>query len=115
MVLVVEDEPTLRCLLREGLTDEGYGVYTAENAHEALRALEEDQADIVLLDLMLPGMGGLELASQIRKRWPIWIVAMSASPALLDRADHHPCVDGSVSKPFDWDILIKELEKMSPN
>jgi CheY-like chemotaxis protein len=111
-VLVVEDEPALRSLLKDGLVDEGYGVDTAVNACEALHALEEKKTDVVLLDIMLPGMNGLELAKEIRQRWPIYIIAMSASSSMLDRAENDPSVDGTVSKPFDWDSLLLELQKV---
>jgi len=111
-VLVVEDEPPIRLLLEDGLTTEGYAVRTASDAGEALSLLQSSSSDVVLLDLMLPGMNGLELARRIRERWPVCIVAMSASSNMLDIARHNPCVDKAVRKPFDWDSLIEDLEEV---
>ena|SRR5579862_5875602 len=108
-VLVVEDEPPIRGLLQDGLSTEGYLVRTAADAEEALGLLERRDTDIVLLDIMLPGMNGLELAQAIRSRWPAHIIAMSASARMLDRAEKEPCVDKAMAKPFDWDVLMEDL------
>ena len=110
-VLVVEDEPPIRVLLEDGLTTEGYEVRTAADAGEAIRTLEDGAADVVLVDLMLPGTSGLQLARLIRERWPIFIIVMSASSRLLDRAREDPCVDRALAKPFDWDALMSDLRE----
>jgi DNA-binding NtrC family response regulator len=67
-VLVVDDEPNARAALAELLRDEGYQVETAANGPRALDKLEEGEPDIVLTDLKMPGMDGLELLRTIRAR-----------------------------------------------
>ncbi|MEO8211858.1 MAG: PAS domain-containing protein, partial [Myxococcales bacterium] len=70
-VLVVEDEPTVRKLIRHVLADLGYHVLTASNGLEALTIFEEGQAvDVLVTDLVMPGLGGRELAARVRERSP---------------------------------------------
>jgi PAS domain S-box-containing protein len=70
LVLVVDDNPRVQDVLRTGLTQLGYRVSAAANATEALAQLGRDQHDIVLTDIVMPGMNGLELAEAIRARHP---------------------------------------------
>ncbi len=109
-ILIVDDEQSIRKLLREGLTDEGFTVLTAGTPDAALESLERDRPDIVLLDLMLPGMEGVELAEMIKQRFSVAIIAMSASHALLARAESLPFFSGTIPKPFDWDTLLARVE-----
>jgi CheY-like chemotaxis protein len=69
-VLVVEDDPGIRDVLRLELSDQGFGVRTANSGEEALALLEKSPVDLVLLDLRMPGMDGLETAQKIKSRWP---------------------------------------------
>jgi len=57
-LLVVEDEPRMLELLRRGLTEEGYAVRCADDGNEAWRKLREQEFDVVILDVMMPGMSG---------------------------------------------------------
>jgi two-component system KDP operon response regulator KdpE len=67
-VLIVDDEPQIRRFLRTSLTAEGYGVDEAEDAASALRACERAPVDVVVLDLGLPDMDGLEVIKRLRAR-----------------------------------------------
>lgn len=69
-VLLVEDEPRLRELLVRSIGDMGFPCRGARSAEEALRILEESAADIVILDLNLPGMQGMDFLDQLRQHWP---------------------------------------------
>jgi DNA-binding NtrC family response regulator len=69
-VLVVEDERRLRALLVEMIPELGFAVCGAASAEEALGTMQSDPCDILLLDLQLPGMSGMELFEQVRQRWP---------------------------------------------
>jgi DNA-binding response OmpR family regulator len=64
-ILVADDDESLRMLLKEELTDEGYRVITAINAREALKIVEEETLDLVVLDIRMPGMSGLEALPRI--------------------------------------------------
>ncbi|ABS61270.1 MULTISPECIES: response regulator [Fervidobacterium] len=66
-ILVVEDEPNMRLLVTEELTDAGYDVDEAANGEEALRKFTEKTYDLVTIDIEMPGMNGLELAGKLRE------------------------------------------------
>lgn len=66
-VLIVDDEPTARTLLRLMLVRSGYEVIEAENGHDALRKVTENKPDLVILDVMMPGLDGIAVCSSIRQ------------------------------------------------
>src|SRR5437879_4087905 len=68
--LVVDDDATMREALRDTLSTEGYGVLAVENAIQAMAELEKQEADLVLADLTLPRVSGLELLDSVRRHWP---------------------------------------------
>ncbi len=67
-ILIVDDEPNLRMLYRKELEDEGYEVIEAGTAEEGLRAFESQRPDLVVLDVRMPGMNGLEAMARILDR-----------------------------------------------
>lgn len=100
-VLVVEDDPAIRSSLTMALEDEGYEVLAAADAEAGLARLAEQPCDVVLVDLMLPGMDGFELTRRIRHGSGMPIIVVSA------RSDTHDVVagleagaDDYVTKPF---------------
>jgi two-component system, response regulator, stage 0 sporulation protein F len=64
-ILVVDDDDAIRTLLQDELLDEGYNVLTASNARDALRMVQEEALDLVILDIRMPGMNGLEALPRI--------------------------------------------------
>jgi DNA-binding response OmpR family regulator len=77
-VLVVEDEPEIVALLRDFLSDAGFGVATAGDAQAALRVLDTEQVDCVLVDVMLPGASGFDLCRRIRERSEMPLLFLTA-------------------------------------
>jgi len=67
-ILVVDDEPNIRLLYEKELKDAGYGVILACDAREALKVLEQGRPDLVVLDIKMPGMDGIEALGQILSR-----------------------------------------------
>ena len=74
-ILIVDDEPQIRRVMRTALIAQGYIVADARTGEEALERMREDHFDLVLLDLNMPGMGGMETCRAIPARW------CGASPA----------------------------------
>lgn len=107
-VLVVDDEPALRDLIRAVLEDEGYQVVTAENGRRALELLRQDRPDLVLTDLMMPVMGGHELLRHLRSmpeldRIPVIVMSTARAAVSIDAAA------AFVPKPFDIDQLLAAI------
>lgn len=81
-VLVVDDEKSLRRMLRQLLEGAGWLVFEACDGNEALRILDEHGADLVIVDIIMPGMDGIETIMAIRRRSPdLAIIAMSGGGA----------------------------------
>ena len=77
-ILVVDDEQGIREVLQDVLGDEGHQVVAVEDGFHALEILEGDTVDLVILDVWLPNMGGIDVLKQIRDRWPeIEVVVIS--------------------------------------
>jgi CheY-like chemotaxis protein len=108
-ILIVDDNAQNLKLARVVLASEGYEIQTAVDAEEALRVIESFEPHLMLLDLQLPGMDGLELARQLKgdpARRHISIVALTAYAMKGDdqKAFAAGC-DGYVSKPIDTEAL----------
>lgn len=111
-VLVVEDTADIRELLEEILRFEGYEVTTVEDGLRALNKLHQEVYDLVLTDLMMPGMNGLELLAHVAEQLDDVppIIAMSAFERFRDEA----CERGAaafLSKPVDIDVLLREVQR----
>jgi DNA-binding response OmpR family regulator len=112
-VLIVEDEPDMNDLLADVLTAYGFQPVQAGDAEEALRVLADRQPDAILLDLMLPGMSGLELCRQLktsRATRPIPIVILTALDRVVDRRHGFETgADDYLTKPFTPEGLVSRL------
>ena len=84
-MLVVDDEPMVRDVLARYLAKEGFAVETAEDGEAALRAYERTTPDLVLLDLMLPRVDGLEVFRRMRERGPAAVIMLTAKGEETDR------------------------------
>ncbi|MDR1625640.1 MAG: sigma-54 dependent transcriptional regulator [Spirochaetia bacterium] len=85
-VLVIDDEPGIRSVLRDILMDEKYTVFTAGDGYEGLALLEKEEADLVILDVWLPNMGGIDVLKQIKEKAPGVPVIMISGHANIDLA-----------------------------
>lgn len=113
-VLVVEDEPKLALLLARGLREEGYAVDLAHNGADAVGAASATGYDAIVLDVMLPGMGGLEVCRALRARGA-WspILLLTARDAVEDRvAGLDAGADDYLVKPFSFAELSARLRAL---
>src|SRR5271165_603926 len=100
-VLVIEDEESYRQALSAGLGREGFRVAVAADGAEGLRLFADQQPDIVLLDLLLPGMHGIEVCRRLRSQSSVPVVMVSAVDAELDVVlGLELGASGYVTKPF---------------
>jgi DNA-binding response OmpR family regulator len=109
-ILVVDDEDTIREVVRRYLEREGFTVREAEDGYEALDAIEESPPDLIVLDLMLPGIDGLTITRNLRDRQPIPIVMLTAKSEIRDRIRGLDLgADDYVTKPFSPQELVSRV------
>jgi DNA-binding response OmpR family regulator len=100
-IVVVDDDPTVADVVGRYLVRDGHTVECIHDGHEALRRIAEQRPDLVVLDLMLPGIGGLEVCRRLRERWPVPVVMLTALGDETDRlAGFELGADDYVTKPF---------------
>ena len=100
-ILVVDDEKPISDIIKFNMTKEGYEVVTAFNGREAIELFEAEQPDIIILDLMLPEIDGLEVAKAIRKTSSVPIIMLSAKDSEFDKVIGLELgADDYVTKPF---------------
>ncbi len=112
-ILVVDDEPAIRRTLQTNLTARGYEVTAVETGEEALRRVAQEPPDLVLLDLMLPGMSGLDVCRAIRAESSVPILVLSARGE--ERAKVRALdlgADDYLTKPFGMDELLARMRAL---
>jgi len=109
-VLVVEDEPSYRETLAYMLGREGFEVVEAADGTEGLAAYDRSGADIVLLDLMMPGLPGTEVCRQLRQRGPVPVIMLTARDSEIDKVVGLELgADDYVTKPFSHRELVARI------
>ena len=115
-ILVVEDEPEIRILVKAILEKAGYSVVEAEDGEAALRLVNVEEPDLVLLDVMIPGIEGWEVCRRIReneatKRLPIIMVTVRTTKEDIQRSVE--CgANAHINKPFDQKELLDTIKKL---
>src|SRR5512136_1768690 len=100
-ILVIDDEPSIVNLVSAYLKPEGYEVYTASDGPAGLKAAKAYKPDLVVLDLMLPGMDGLELLSRLRRESDVYVILLTARTEETDKiVGLSVGADDYVTKPF---------------
>jgi DNA-binding response OmpR family regulator len=130
-ILVADDEPNIIRLLRLYLHNEGYDVVSASDGHEALDRFRQEQPDLVLLDLMMPGLSGFEVCTEIRRQSNVPVLMLTARSDDVDKiVGLEVGADDYITKPFnprevvarvkaalrrrDWDRADREEEAPAP-
>lgn len=113
VVLLVDDDASLREIVGMALEDEGYGVRTAESAEEAVKLLERDDPDLLILDVMLPGRDGFELCREIRTKSLVPILMLTAKTDTVDVVvGLESGADDYVTKPFVTKELVARIRAL---
>ncbi|MEA1055938.1 response regulator YycF [Lacticaseibacillus paracasei] len=110
-ILVVDDEKPISDIVKFNLDKEGYDVVTAYDGEEALKKVETESPDLILLDLMLPKIDGLEVARQIRKEHDTPIIMLTAKDSEIDKVlGLELGADDYVTKPFSNRELVARVK-----
>ena len=113
-LLIVEDEARLRSTLTAGLRAEGFEVTEAADGMQGLRLASEQQYDVVVLDIMLPGISGYEVLRRMRTR-EVWtpVMMLTAKDGDYDQADAFDLgADDYLTKPFSFIVLVARLRAL---
>jgi two-component system KDP operon response regulator KdpE len=110
VILVVDDEPQILRVMRAGLPPRGFEVRTASGGQEALEEIRKETPDLVILDLVMPEMSGLEVCQRIREFTSIPIIVLSAKGSESDKvAALDAGADDYVTKPFGMNELLARV------
>ncbi len=112
-ILVVDDDPEIVSFLKRGLTYEGYVVDTAADGTEALAKAHEREPDLVVLDIMMPGIDGIEVSKRLRQAGDVPILMLTAKGTVADRvAGLDSGADDYLVKPFAFDELLARVRAL---
>ncbi|MBU2567962.1 MAG: response regulator [Elusimicrobia bacterium] len=110
-VLIVDDEPDMVLVLGDFLAKEGFKVYTSHSGEQAIEKIKNEQIDMVLLDLAMPGMGGLETLVEIKKIKPethVMMITAYRDAEKVVQAFRLGAFD-CIFKPFDFKYLRESI------
>ena len=116
-ILVVEDSEDLSLLMKLTLESVGYKVETAASGKEAISTIFEVEPQLILMDIMMPGVDGLQVSRFIKEDWAdrLPILLVSAIDRLEDKQLKRSKADGILYKPFNIDDLISRVEELVKN
>ena len=110
-ILVIDDEPSIINLVSAYLKPEGYEVYTAADGNAGLKAARAFKPDLIILDLMLPGMDGIELLSRLRRESDVYVIMLTARTEETDKiVGLSVGADDYVTKPFSPRELVARVK-----
>jgi CheY-like chemotaxis protein len=115
-ILIIEDEEILMNLLQRKLIQEGYEVSIARDGDEGLKLMKEASPDLILLDILMPRMGGIEVMEAMQKddglkNIPVVIISNSGQPVEIDKAQKLGAKDWLIKTEFDPQEVVEKVKK----
>ena len=112
-ILLVEDEKAIRTAMADFLSDEGFDIYQAADGLEALEVFKKENPDLIILDLMLPKLDGLEVCKAIRQKSNVPIIILTSRNTDFDELmGLNIGADDFVSKPYNGQVLLARIQKI---
>ena len=109
-ILVVDDSSSNVLLLQSFLEDEGFEIQIANTGKDAITLATTFKPDMILLDLMMPGLSGIDVMDSIDASIPVIMISANKDQHLVDEAKRHG-IKSYIQKPIDFDEIIAEIEK----
>jgi two-component system alkaline phosphatase synthesis response regulator PhoP len=115
-ILLVEDEEIMVSLLQRKLSQEGYRIWVAREGKEGLKLMKEIKPDLILLDIIMPEMGGFEVMEEMAKeeelkKIPVIVISNSGQPVELDQARKLGAKDWLIKTEFDPKEVVDKVIK----
>lgn len=116
-ILIVDDEDDILFILKSVLTKKGYHVKEAYSGEECLSIIEKDRPDLIIMDIMMPGLDGWETARKIKTRpetsqIPISMLSVKSDPEDKHKSFNYSMADEHLSKPVDFDLLLDAADNL---
>lgn len=112
-ILAIDDDTSVTDFLHRGLSYEGYSVETAHNGEDGLAAARERLPDLVVLDVMMPGMDGMEVCRRLKAGSDVPVIMLTARDAIADRVEGlETGADDYLVKPFAFDELLARIHAL---
>ena len=110
-ILIIDDEPAITNLVSAYLKPEGYEVFTAEDGNAGLKAARAFKPNLIILDVMLPGIDGIELLSRLRRESDVYVILLTARTDETDKiVGLSVGADDYVTKPFSPRELVARVK-----
>lgn len=110
-ILIIDDEPSILNLVSAYLKPEGYEIYTAADGNSGLKAARAFRPEVIILDLMLPGMDGMEVLSRLRRESDVYVILLTARTEETDKiVGLSVGADDYVTKPFSPRELVARVK-----
>lgn len=114
-VLIIDDEISSLITLKDSLEYEGYEVITAVDGESGIKKTEEEKPDLIVLDIMLPGIDGYEVCRKIKAKYDIPIIMNTGKVDVSDAVKAREAgADKFILKMIDWKLLVDNIKKMVP-
>ena len=110
-ILVIDDDAAMRCLLRTVLELHGYDVVEAENGYEGLLYYQAEPTDVVITDMQMPVMGGLELITELQRNFP-WAKVIAISGGRRSLAVARTFTPHTFEKPFSLEEVLDTVQEL---
>lgn len=115
-ILIIEDEEILLNLLKKKISEEGFEVHIAKDGEAGLKIMKELKPDLVVLDIVMPKMGGFEVMEEMRKdkelkEIPVIIVSNSGQPVEINKAQELGARDWLIKTEFDPQEVVEKVRK----
>ncbi len=119
-ILIVDDERDVLSVLEKGLAGKGYLIITADNGEDAVMLAKSERPDLIILDLLMPGMDGTEVATKLKEHQQtkdIPVIFLTALLSKIEEEKYGQMIDGNIifAKPFDSEELLTQIKKLLCN